>query len=218
MPVTNPIRIVVADDHELFRDGFKVLLRKQAGILLEGEASNGSELIEIVDKLKPHVVITDIQMPGVDGVEAAQRLSAKYPGLGIIALSMLDDELRIIQMLEAGARGYLVKNAGKGEIVDAIKTIHSGGTHYCATTSIRLAKMISKSSFQPQRKEPIEFTERELQIMQMICEEQTSQEIADTLHLSKRTVDWHRDAILEKVGARNIAGMVIYALRHRLFD
>lgn len=218
MPVTNPIRIVVADDHELFRDGFKVMLRKQAEIVLEGEATDGSELIELVDRLHPDVVITDIQMPVLDGVEAAQRLKAKYPSIGIIALSMLEDEIRIVQMLEAGASGYLVKNANKAEIIEAIKTIHAGGTYYCATTSFRLAKAISKSKFQPQKKEPVEFTERELQIMKLICEEKTSQEIAEALFLSKRTVDWYRDAILQKIHARNIAGIVVYAMRNRLFE
>src|SRR5215207_1311812 len=118
-----PIRIVLADDHEIFRDGFKVMIKKQPSVQLVGEAANGEELIALTSQLRPDVIITDIKMPVMDGIEATKRLTADFPEIGIIALSMFDEENLIVEMLEAGAKGYLLKNAHKDEILEAIKTV-----------------------------------------------------------------------------------------------
>ena len=218
MKPTFAIKIILADDHELFRDGFKVMLKKHPEVELVGEASNGEELVALAGELKPDVVITDIKMPKVDGVEAAKRLTADHPSIGIIALSMFDEEAQIVDMLEAGAKGYLLKNAHKQEILDAIKAVNLNQTYYCATTSGKLAKMIARSSFDPHRKQKaVEFSEKELSVMRMVCEEKTNKEIADKLGLSVRTVEGYRDKIQEKISAKNSAGIVVYAIKNNIF-
>lgn len=213
-----PIRILLADDHEIFRDGFKVMLRKQTEIELIGEASNGKELVETTERLQPDVVITDIKMPVMDGIEATRIISRSNPEIGIIAFSMFDEESLVVDMLEAGARGYLLKNAHKSEIIEAIKMVNDHHNYYCSTTSSKLAKLIARSSFDPFKKhKPVEFNEREIAVMCMICEEKTNKEIADKLHLSTRTIEGYRDRIQEKINARNSAGIVVYAIKHRIY-
>lgn len=218
-PTTVPIRVVLADDHELFRDGFRVMLKKQPAIQLVGDAGNGNDLLGQVHLLKPDVVITDIKMPELDGIAATRQLIARYPGLPIIALSMFDEENLIVDMLEAGARGYLLKNAGKHEIVQAIETVYGGEVFYCGHTSRKLAQLIATSKFQPgqQIKLP-EFTERERTIIQCICQELSNKEIAHRLQLSVRTVESHRERIQEKMQVRNMAGIVVYAIKHGLYQ
>jgi DNA-binding NarL/FixJ family response regulator len=218
MSALQPIKIVLADDHELFRDGFKVMLRKQNEIQLIGEAANGQELIEVVNELRPDVVITDIKMPVMDGIEATRKINAQFPKTGVIAFSMFDEESLVVEMLEAGAKGYLLKNAHKAEILEAIRMVNDDHTYYCSETSSKLAKLIASSKFDPFKKhKPLSFTEKERAVMCMICEEKTNKEIADKLHLSIRTIEGYRDRIQEKIQAKNAAGIVVYAIKHRIY-
>jgi DNA-binding NarL/FixJ family response regulator len=211
------IRLVIADDHEIFRDGLSLMLSKQQDMLLVGQAQDGRELISLVNAVMPDVIMTDVKMPVMDGIEATRSLLAQHPDLKIIALSMFDEENLIVDMLEAGAKGYLLKNADKQEILDAIHSVYEDKNYYCHHTSSRLASLISKSRFNPYRKrDPIIFTEREIEIIRLICQQLTAQEIADKLYLSKRTVEGHRTKILEKMNVKNTAGVVIYALKHRI--
>jgi two-component system response regulator NreC len=213
----NSIRLVIADDHEIFRDGLALMLSKQQDIELIGQAGNGRELISLVNELHPDVVMTDVKMPVMDGIEATRTLLSDNPDLNIIALSMFDEENLIVDMLEAGAKGYLLKNADKQEILDAIHSAYQGKPYYCHHTTSKLASLISKSKFNPyKKKDPLVFTEREKEIIRLICQQQTAQEIADKVFLSKRTVEGHRTRILEKMNVKNTAGVVIFALRHRL--
>lgn len=211
------IRLVIADDHEIFRDGLAMMLSKQQDIQLIGQAENGRQLTSLVRELQPDVVMTDVKMPVMDGIEATRALLSENPDLQIIALSMFDEENLIVDMLEAGAKGYLLKNADKQEILDAIHSVYQGKPYYCHHTTSRLASLISKSKFNPYRKkDPLVFTDREKEIIRLICQQLTAQEIADKVFLSKRTVEGHRTKILEKMNVKNTAGVVIYALRHRL--
>jgi two-component system, NarL family, response regulator NreC len=213
------IRLVIADDHEIFRDGLSLMLSKQQHIQLAGQAENGRELISLVNEVHPDVIMTDVKMPVMDGIEATRSLLALYPDLKIIALSMFDEENLIVDMLEAGAKGYLLKNADKQEILDAIHSVYEDKTYYCHHTSSKLASLISKSKFNPyKKKEPVSFTEREIEIIRLICQQLTAQEIADKVFLSKRTVEGHRTRILEKMNVKNTAGVVIYALKHRIVN
>jgi DNA-binding NarL/FixJ family response regulator len=211
------IRVVIADDHEIFRDGLSLMLSKQKNIELVGQAENGRQLVDLVAALKPDIILTDIKMPVMDGVEAARWVIQKSPDTKIIALSMFDEENLIVDMLESGAKGYLLKNADKQEILEAISTVHENNTYYCRLTSARLASMIVKSKFSDNKKtKPAEFNERELEIIRYICQQNTAQQIADKLFLSKRTVEGYRTRILEKMNVKNTAGVVIYALKHQL--
>lgn len=212
------IRIVMADDHEIFRDGFRLMISRQEDIELLGDAADGKELIELVKEHKPHVVITDVKMPKMDGIEATKLLLKDYPEIGVIGLSMFDEEDLIIDMLEAGARGYLLKNADKHEVADAIRTVYQEEPYYCKHTSARLAQMIAKSKFNPNKKsKKVEFNDRELEIIRRICQELTNKEIADQLFLSIRTVEGYRLKIQEKMGVKNSIGLVIYAIRNNLY-
>lgn len=211
------IRLVIADDHEIFRDGLALMLSKQQDIALAGQAANGRELIALVEEIQPDVIMTDVKMPLMDGIEATRTLLSRHPDLKIIALSMFDEENLIVDMLEAGAKGYLLKNADKQEILDAIHSVYEDKTYYCHHTSSKLASLISKSKFNPhKKKEPIIFTDREIEIIRLICQQLTAQEIADKVYLSKRTVEGHRTRILEKMNVKNTAGVVIFALKHKI--
>jgi DNA-binding NarL/FixJ family response regulator len=220
MKDSTPIRIVLADDHEIFRDGFKTMIKKQPSVDLIGEAADGEQLIEVARRLKPDVVVTDIKMPKMDGLEATKILSAEFPNMGIIALSMIDEESQIIDMMEAGAKGYLLKNAHKKEIIEAIKAVNENHIYYCNGTSAKLSRMIAKSDkilFNKRVSKP-DLSQKEIDVILLICQEKTNKEIADQLNLSIRTIEGYRDRIFEKIGARNSAGVVVYAIRNKIYD
>ncbi len=215
MPTAADIKLVIADDHEIFRDGFKLMLSKFPEITLVGEAGNGRELLELIEKENPDVILTDIKMPVMDGIEAAKKITELYPDKGIIGLSMYDDDELIIEMLEAGAKGYLIKNAGKEQIIEAIKTVYKDEPYYCKTTSHKLTQMIAKSRFNPYKiVAKAEFSEREKEIIAGICDEMTNKEIGDKLFISVRTVEGHRLKILEKMNVKNTVGLVVYAIKN----
>ena len=213
-----PINIILADDHEIFRDGFAAMFKKPSGITMVAEARNGLQLVSLVEKLQPDIVLTDILMPEMDDLEATRIISAKFPAIGIIALSMFNDDHLIIDMLEAGAKGYLLKNAHKKEIMEAIRTVARHEPYYCSQTSLKLARLIASSRFAPGR--PAEkqgFTEKENEIIRLICQQCSNKEISEKLHLSIRTIEGYREKILEKMDAKNTAGIVVYAIRHGIF-
>lgn len=213
------IRLIIADDHEIFRDGLALMLSRQKDIILLGQASNGKELSELTEQQNPDVIITDIKMPVMDGIQASRLILKKQPDTKIIALSMFDEETLIVDMLEAGAKGYLLKNADKQEILDAIETVYEDKTYYCHHTSARLTNMIVKSNFNPyKKKESVSFNEREIEIIKLICQQNSSKEISDKLYLSSRTVEGYRTKILEKMNAKNTVGVVVYALKHNLIE
>jgi DNA-binding NarL/FixJ family response regulator len=217
--LADTIRVVLADDHELFRDGFQTLLRKQKNIELIGQASNGEELVAITSELKPDVVITDIKMPVMDGIEATKHIVQKFPKIGVIALSMFNEDHLVVEMMELGAKGYLLKNAAKTEIISAIKTVYNGHPYFCEDTSLKLAHLLGKSNFAVVKKEvEPEFSEREVAIIKLICEGNTNKEIAAKIFLGVRTVETYRDQIIEKMQVKNAAGVVIYAIKHKIYN
>ncbi len=215
---SSPIRIVLADDHEIFRDGIKALLKKQTEIILVGEASDGQELVEITEKLKPDIVMTDIKMPKLDGIQATRIIKKKMPNVQVIALSMFDDDNLIVDMIEAGAKGYLLKNTTKSEVIEAIKTVYGDDLYYCKTTSDKLIQMMAESKYNPYRDSvKPEFNNRELEIIELICQQATSKEIASKLFLSIRTIEGYRKNIEEKMGVKNSIGIAVYAIKNGMY-
>lgn len=213
----NTISLIIADDHEIFRDGLALMLSKQEAVSLVGQAGDGYDLLRLVEETKPDMVLTDIKMPGLDGISAAKILLQKYPELKIIALSMFEEEDLIVEMLETGAKGYLLKNADKKEIMEAILTVNQGNIFYCKHTTARLASLIVKSKFDSRLKAPSTlFTDREKEVIRLICRQHTAQEIGNLLFLSKRTVEGYRTRILDKMEVKNTAGVVIFALKHSI--
>lgn len=219
MKAASSIKIILADDHEIFRDGFKAMLKKQPLVELIAEAANGKELVELTRKLQPDVIVTDIKMPEMDGLQATKILSKEFPNIGIIALSMIDEENLIIDMMEAGAKGYLLKNAHKTEIIEPIKAVNNGNIYFCNGASSKLTRLIAENKKIPfaKRTSRPELSQKEIDVIQFICEELTNKEIADRLNLSIRTIEGYRERIQEKIGARNSAGIVIYAIRNEIY-
>lgn len=213
----NTIDVIIADDHEIFRDGFAIMVNKHPDLKLLGEAANGLELVKLVEKHQPDVVVTDIKMPLMDGIEATKQILEKYPHVGVIALSMFDEDHLIVEMLEAGAKGYLLKNAHKDEIAAAIKAVHRDEPYYCRNTSHKLAQLIARSNFTPDRKaaKP-HFTKIELEIIRHLCNGESSKIIADHLQIATRTVETHRHNILKKIDAKNTASIVVYAVKNKI--
>jgi two-component system, NarL family, response regulator NreC len=211
-----PISLLIADDHELLRNGLVSILSKEPGLDIKGIAANGAELVELARLHQPDVILTDIVMPVIDGIEAIRQIRRFLPATEIIALSMFDDELLIINVLEAGATGYLLKNADKSEILSAIRSASEHEHYYCREISMKLAKYATQSKL---RHQPIiAFTPKELEIIRYICQEFTTQQIGLQLYLSKRTIDGYRSSILNKMKVKSTAGIVIYAIQHNLFD
>jgi two-component system, NarL family, response regulator NreC len=212
-----PVTLVLADDHKMLREGFKTLLRKQSGIELVAEAETGTQLLEQVEKHNPDIVITDIKMPMLDGIEACRIITGRYPHIGVIALSSFDNDNLIIDMLDAGAKGYLLKNTDKKELVRAIRIVHDGGTYFCGQVAANFHKMLEETRQQHfKAKTLVEFTERELNIIRLSCKEFTNKEIASILNLSPRTVEAHKERMQDKVGAKNIVGVIMYAIKYNL--
>jgi DNA-binding NarL/FixJ family response regulator len=214
----SPVRVAIADDHEIFREGLEVLFKKQKGIELVGQASNGKELIKIAEESHPDVILTDIKMPVIDGIQVTKEIVSTFPGIAVVALTMFDDENLLIDMLEAGAKGYLIKNAHKEEIIAAILAVYKGENYFCNHTSIKLARIIGKSRFRiSQIISKPEFTEKETEVIKLICDEYSNKDIADHLHLSIRTIEGYREKILAKMNVKNTAGIVVYAIKHGIY-
>jgi len=215
---TAPIRVVLADDHEIFRDGLKLMLSKFNNIKLEGDASNGRELIKLVDAAKPDIVITDIKMPLMDGVEATKYIMQHHKEIGVIALSMFDEISLIIEILEAGASGYLVKDCDKAEIKDAIEKVYNKEQYYCRHTGNKLMQVMARNAKKNDKKNTVlSLSDKEKEIVQLICKQCTTKEIGEQLFMSPRTVEGYRLKILEKLEAKNTAGIVIAAIKQGLY-
>ena len=213
------LKVLLADDHEIFLDGLQAVLQKQPNIEVVGLAANGAECIKLVESANPDIILTDIMMPVMDGIAATKYLTEHHPGISIIALSMFDQDNLIVDMLEAGARGYLLKNAHKSEILEAIRSVYQNIPYYCRSTTTRLARLIGQSKFNPQNQaDLVSFSDKEKEIIRMICEEKTTKEIAERLYMGSRTVEGYRIKILEKMQVRSVAGIVIYAIKHKLFE
>lgn len=213
------LRVIIADDHQIFLDGFKLLLKKikSYNILVVGEAANGKQLVELALEHRPDIVITDIQMPVMDGVEATRRIKAQFPEMLVIALSMFNQENLVLDMLQEGANGYLLKNTSKAELTEALRIVREGGVYFCPETTIHLTKTIREAGGGSRTSVP-RFSDREVEIIWHICKGYTNKEIAAKLNLSTRTIESHRENILQKTGTKNSVEVAVYALKHGIID
>jgi DNA-binding NarL/FixJ family response regulator len=215
------VKILIVDDHPMIRHGIKSLLNDEDGFDVSDEAGNGNEALEKLKKEHFDLVIMDIKMPDKNGIEATEEIVKTYPDVKVLAISMYDEQRYIVKMLQAGALGYILKNTGKQELMTAINTVMSGNSYFSREVSaIMMSQFMSrKSSDSPDTsKEDITLTKREAEIIKMISEELTNNEIADKLGISSRTVDTHRRNLLQKLDVKNTAGLVKYAIQHNLLD
>jgi DNA-binding NarL/FixJ family response regulator len=208
------ISVVIADDHPLMREGLQMILDSYNEFEVLSIVANGKELVDAVVQFKPDIVLTDIVMPVMDGIEATRQIRQLSPVTHVIALSMYNEEAQVKEILQAGALGFLVKNADKEEIRDAIITVNYGKSYYCKTISTSLKDcLVGMSAAKEKRK----FSDTDMDIIRLICMEKTNKEIADMLSLSKRTIEGHRLRIQEKMEVHSTAGIVKYAMKHKLF-
>lgn len=204
------IQVLIADDHQMFIDGIKSILSGERDIEVMGEANNGVQLIKAVEKQTPDIVLTDIRMPGMDGVAATKYLAKHFPKIPVLALSMFDQEEDIIEMLKAGASGYVLKNTGKEELITAIHTLLRKEPYYSRSISGKVKQWLNNS----EPRVSASLTKREREILQLVALGKDSQQIANHLKISKFTVDTHRKNIHQKLGIKSNTGLVKYALEN----
>lgn len=210
--------ILLVDDHQIIRDGLRGMIEEQEGYRVVGEASNGDQALDLLKERSDEIdlVILDINMPVMDGIQCAKAISEKEYDVKILALTMLKEDQHIREMLEAGVQGYILKKSGEDELMKAISQIMEG-KHYFSeeATEVVLKQFMSKGKGDSGKEGgAMELTEREIEVLSLIADEYTNQEIADELFISVRTVDAHRRNLMEKIGAKNTAGLVKYAIQH----
>lgn len=213
------ISIIIADDHQIVRDGITAMLDEYEEIRIVGEAANGPEVLELCKKEGIDLIIMDLNMGEMGGIEATKRVKKEHPGIKVLALTMMKDDQKIRDMIQAGASGYVFKNSGVKDLLEAIETVMEGELYFSDEAVSTLVGNLNKSDAERKREsEDSELTEREREVLKLICQEYTNKEIGDKLYISVRTVDSHRRNLLQKTGARNTAGLVRYAVEHNLLN
>ncbi|WP_419801174.1 response regulator [Mucilaginibacter sp.] len=212
------INLAIADDHKIFREGLKATLEDCADLNLVFEAANGIELVKQLAHKNPDVVLMDIKMPEMDGMQATAYIQENFGHVKVLALSMHNEDKYILDMMKAGASGYLLKNAEPQEIIDAVFTVYKKGFYFNEHLSVTLIKQLMGNSSQAKNKGETELNEREIEVLKLICQEKQNTEIADKLFLSVRTVEGYRTRLFEKTGCKNIVGLVIYAIKKGVIE
>lgn len=209
-----PIKIAIAEDHALFREGLASLLKEEQEIEVAFEASNGEELLDKIKQHKVDIVLLDLNMPVLNGKQTLKLLKSRYPSIRPIVLSMFDTEAYISETIKLGARGFLPKNCNIEKVVDAAYAVYEQGYYFDDEVSkSQIFKLVHEVGIEPVFRNE-ELSKREKDILELICNEKTNNEIADLLCISVRTVEVHRQNLLRKTNAKNVAGLVIYAIKN----
>jgi DNA-binding NarL/FixJ family response regulator len=217
--VSNNIKIILVDDHRLFLDSLKFVLECAGSIEIIGEARNGKEFLNIIEDKKPDIVLMDISMPGMDGIEATKLALEKFPDLKIIALSMFSNNLYYQKMIEAGVKGFVLKESGSDELIEAIETISNGQYYFSKEIVNNMILSISgKDKVVENTQQLQDLSERETEVLKFICDGLSSTDIATKLSISQRTVEGHRSNILNKTASKNSIHLVLYALKNKLIE
>jgi DNA-binding NarL/FixJ family response regulator len=206
------IRVILAEDHDILREGLKSLFRDDEDIKIVAEAANGKILLDLLETTPADVVLMDINMPVMNGLEATRQIIRNFRKVKVLVLSMMDHPGYLKQMMEAGAEGYLLKNASKEELVKAIHSVFRGQTYISPEISVKAAEMAEKD----QGKAPVRLTKRELQVLELLAEGLTNKEIAEKIFLSKRTVETHRKNLIDKTNSKNSSALIRYAIENGL--
>jgi len=213
------IKIAIADDYKIFREGLKVSLAQDENLEVVLEADNGEDLITSLVHQKPDIILMDLKMPIMDGMEATQLIRKKNNDIKILVVSMYEDDKFIIHLMEIGANGYLLKNADPDEIRKAIYAAHENGYYFNdLVNKALLKKLVIKNNIKPSFNENVSLSERELEVLKLICQEKTAAEIGKEIFLSPRSVEGIRQRLIEKIGVRNTAGVVMFAVKNGLTD
>lgn len=210
----NPTRIVIADDHTIMRNGLRLMLDRQPDFQVVAEAADGRQTIEACEANNPDVVVLDIAMPNLNGIEAARQISAKLPRISIVILSMHSDESYVLRALKAGARGYLLKDSAEADLINAIKAVSEGKAFFSPAISKMLVEDYMRRLEQRGVEDSYELlTTREREILQLLAEGKSNKEVAVILSLSLYTVETHRGNILQKLNLHSVPELILYAVR-----
>ena len=208
------INVAIVDDHKIFRDGVISILEDVDDIQIIWSTANTAETLKMLESQLPDVLLMDLTLGKESGITLTKLILEKFDSLKIMALSMHHEDTYIIKVLELGAKGYILKDAGSEEMIRAVRVVSAGDSYFSQKASEIILRNISGSAKAKVDKTETDLTKREIEILKLICEEYSNPEIAELLFISVRTVDTHRRNLLEKLGVRNTAGMVKYALRH----
>ena len=208
------IRVVVADDHTIIRSGLRMLLEREAGFEVVGEASDGRQAVELAESLKPDVIMLDIGMPNLNGIEATRQIVQKLPRTRVVVLSMHSDESYVLKALKSGARGYLLKDSAESDILNAIRAVSEGKAYF----SPEISKMLVDDYMRQMQQRGVEdsyelLTAREREILQLLAEGKSNKDISSALNLSPYTVETHRSNILQKLNLHSLPELILYAVR-----
>ena len=214
----NKIKLFILDDHQMLIDGLKALLINEKQYSIIGEATKGATALELISKNVPEIVLTDINMPEMDGIEFTRTLIQKHPTVKVIALSMFGEKSTISEMLDAGVSGYILKNTGKKELVDALEKVASGGMFFSDEVSAEMMKAMSERGQRREEETRVHLTDREKEIIKLIAKEYSNAKIGDTLFISERTVETHRKNIFRKTETKTVVGLIKYAIENKLTD
>ncbi len=207
------IRVMIVDDHEIFRSGLKMVINKLAYARVVAEAGDGAEFLELLEHEETDIVLMDIEMPVMNGIEATQKALEKWPNLKVVALTMFTDEAYIQRMIEAGARGFLIKNIRKDVLDRALQAVYNGKTYY----SEELWDYFTKNLMKDEKPEiELVITRRELEVLQLLAEGLSNKEIGDRLFVSERTVVGHKSNLMAKTNTKNTVSLLAYAIRNGL--
>jgi len=210
------IRIIIADDHQIVRQGLKVLIEKESDMQVVGEAEDGPSAVRMAKDLAPDVVIMDVKMPDLNGIEATRQILSETPNMKIIALSMYPDQRFVMNMLRSGARGYVLKDCAFEELVQAIRMVMANKTYLCPLVTEVVVKDYVNLTPSPSQSSIAVLTAREREVLRLLAEGRRTSQIAQLLEISVKTVDTHRQQIIHKLGIRSLAELTKYAIREGL--
>lgn len=216
--MTQKIRILIADDHTLFRSGIAALLEDEQDMVVVGEAEDGREAVRLAGQLKPNVVLMDIAMPLLNGLEATRQIKREHPEINVLILTMYDHEEYFRETLEVGASGYIIKRAAATELVSAIRAVYNGEAVLSpAITRLLLEDYLSRDVHR-EEDDPNALSSREREVLQLIAEGKTSREIAEILHLSVKTVQSHRTSLMQKLDLHDRGDLIKYAIQKKIIE
>ncbi len=211
------LRVVLADDHGVVRKGLRYLLSQEADIDIVGEAEDGRQAVRLASELNPNIIIMDIAMPLLNGIDASAQICKAFPRIGVIILSMHSDEEFLVRALSAGAKGYLLKDSAETDVVRAIRVVASGKTFFSPTIAHTLLEDYMRRLHQEGLQDSYDLlTDREREVLQLLAEGRSNKEVASLLALSIHTIDSHRTNLMQKLSLHNTAEIVIYAMRKRI--
>ena len=216
-----PIRVIIADDHVLYRAGVKTALSSKKDIKIVGEADNGNHLLTLLRMVKADVILLDIQMPIMDGITALPEIKKNFPDTRVVMLTMMDDHSMIMKLMELGANSYLTKTSDSEVIYEAIKTCFEQEYFFNSLTNkALLTNLKQRNLVTPQKlvQQEAHLNDKEMTILRLMCEEKSTKEIADMVDLSPRTVESIRDKLKVKTGAKSTAGLIMYAVKHKILN